>query len=319
VRQILPLILGLLIGVIGATLFTKSLPPAEGSVEETVEKTKAELKTAERRIAALEAQAEEDGRWVDKRGDSFKDRASKITRDLKEGRDVEVTELFNVFKPSARQLSPLLSRMRQLEMNNRYEASLGEYARAYGLNQDQLKVLENHLKERAELNAKRYVDVLTDDDSTFRDMAKLEEEMYFDDDLDAVMSSMLSGDELEAYRNDRLVENAERVQAEADRRVGRLDTLVGLDKGQKDSVFAIMARSSDHFDEQMQFEGLDNDSARVEPGQTRDEAVLAVLTEEQQQTYETKRDEQRQEIDEELGKLGLKMPEDWDYLEESGW
>ena len=53
-RPILPLVIGLLVGVAGAILFVQSMPPKEGSAEERVGKLEAELKRSENRVAALE-------------------------------------------------------------------------------------------------------------------------------------------------------------------------------------------------------------------------------------------------------------------------
>ena len=58
-KQVLGLILGLLIGVVGASLFQKSIPPEEGSAEEQLFEAQRELKKSQRR-----AKAEQDMRRV---------------------------------------------------------------------------------------------------------------------------------------------------------------------------------------------------------------------------------------------------------------
>src|SRR6478735_4476003 len=55
-RAVTILIVGLVIGGAGAVLFRESLPGAEGSAEERATRLELELKKAQNRIAALEAE-----------------------------------------------------------------------------------------------------------------------------------------------------------------------------------------------------------------------------------------------------------------------
>ncbi len=54
IRPLIPLVIGLAVGGVGATLFLQSMPGAEGSPEERANKLEVELKRAQNRIAALE-------------------------------------------------------------------------------------------------------------------------------------------------------------------------------------------------------------------------------------------------------------------------
>ena len=53
-RPLIPLVIGLIVGVAGAILFLQSMPPKEGSAEERADKLEVELKRANNRVAALE-------------------------------------------------------------------------------------------------------------------------------------------------------------------------------------------------------------------------------------------------------------------------
>ena len=55
IRALLPLVIGLVVGGVGATLFLESMPGGEGSPEARANKLEQELKQANNRIAALEA------------------------------------------------------------------------------------------------------------------------------------------------------------------------------------------------------------------------------------------------------------------------
>jgi hypothetical protein len=64
----------------------------------------------------------------------------------------------------------------------------------------------------------------------------------------------------------------------------------------------------------MQMEGLGDDRATLAQGQSRDEAILAVLRPEQRTIYENHRTSQRQRANDEMAEVGLKLPEDWDMF-----
>ena len=130
------------------------------------------------------------------------------------------------------------------------------------------------------------------------------------------MEGILHGDDAARYKEDRMVERVENVQAEADRKVQRLDGVVDLDEQQKDEVFLLMARGSPDFDPSMRMEGLTEDAPRLQPGQSRDEAVMDVLRPEQLELYEQHRQRQIETAEEEMRQLGLRLPADWDLWDE---
>jgi len=59
-KQFIGLILGLVVGIVGAVLFMQSLPSEEGSYEESTEQLAVALKKANMRIAAFEADGKTD-------------------------------------------------------------------------------------------------------------------------------------------------------------------------------------------------------------------------------------------------------------------
>src|SRR5678815_1335175 len=96
IRALLPLVIGLVVGGVGAVLFRDSMPGGEGSPEERANKLEVELKQANNRIAELEATNSEKhqpqgvlGRIVGGSKDSQRtlaDNARRIAEDIREGR-----------------------------------------------------------------------------------------------------------------------------------------------------------------------------------------------------------------------------------------
>jgi hypothetical protein len=175
-------------------------------------------------------------------------------------------------------------------------------------------VAELRTEAAAEAEAGRLREVTGRSDSTFAEYAKAMQGYRPLEGVDGFMENTLRGEELTQYKAERMAERVNRVQYEADRRVEQLHAVVSLDETQQDKVFALMARSSPDFDPGMQMEGLGDDRATLAQGQSRDEAILAVLRPEQRTIYEDHRASQRQQANEEMAEVGLKLPDDWDMF-----
>lgn len=310
-KQFAGLLIGLLVGVAGAILYTQSLPPEEGSLQEQTEMLQATLKKAETRIIALEGE----GR-TGKPGRTMRDNMRSIAEDIRAGRDVDLDRVFDAAKPWMRDLAPLFDRIRVRDQKRQFDTRIGEFSRKYNLTESQQEALAKKFEDQAEENARRFNEVVSSDHSGLEDLIRASREMEEGQDIDGLMESTLTGDDLAQYQEDRLHERVESVQNEADRKMQRLDNLVQLDEAQKDQVFGLMARGSDQFDPSMQFDGLEGDTTRLAPGQSREEAISAVLRPEQAQILENHRNQQRSEAEEDLRQLGLTLPHDWDLYDE---
>lgn len=309
-RQIAGVVLGLGFGIAGTFLFIRSLPPDEGSAEDRAEAAELELTRARTRVKELEAVAGGDGRQR-----TLADGAREIAEDMKAGRLVDVDDVFRTTKPWMRHFAPIFDRIRVRDQKRLFDTLAGEYTRKYGLTDRQQEALGNWFDETAERNGDRFSEVMESESSGLEDMIRASRDQSRADGLDAFMEQLLRGDALARYRDDRMLERVENVQAEADRKVQRLDAVVDLDESQKDDVFALMARGSVDFDPSMRIEGLGAEEVPL-AGQSRDEAVLAVLRPEQVDAYTEHRRRRMEAAEEELKQLGLRLPRDWDVFDE---
>ncbi len=314
-KNLLGLILGLAVGITGATLFQQSLPPEEGSNLEKLETAQQALKRAQSQIAALEAETG----TTSNRKNTVKDRARRIAEDIKAGREVSVDEVFGVFKPAMQDLSPLFNRIRIREEKQQLDAIANELVRKYDLTPSQQAALEKWVSTRAELNAEAFNAVFASETTTFRDIERVTNELRQDEGLDQFMEGVLQGESLDQFREDRMMQRVERVQNEADRNTTRLDDIVGLDEDQKDEVFLVMAQGARDFDPVMQFDGLGDNAPQLSPGEERRDAINGVLRPEQQQQLEDYQQEVRNDAEEDLRAIGLSLPESWDFYEEVGF
>ncbi len=308
-RTLAPLATGLAVGVAGTVLFRDSLPGAEGSPEQRAARLEVELKKAENRLAALEA----DGRR--RPGGTVSDRLRDIVADLRAGRPVTPDDLLRLTKPLMRDLEPFLERMRVRAEKDRIDSMVGELTRKYELTGPQQEALKQWFERKAEADAKAWIDLVASESTTLEDMIRATHDIRPDEGLDAFMETQLGGEKLTSFKAERMAERAERVQQEADRRVQRLDGLVGLDDAQRDQIFGIMARNSRDYDPTMQLEGIAGPIGAT-PGGNRQEAILSVLRPEQQQAYEAERQRRRDEAARELEAIGLTLPPNWDLFDD---
>lgn len=314
-RSILGIILGVIVGAIGAVLFTQSLPAKAGSVEARAEKAEFERQKAEQKIEALRAQLDPNRREATRR-----QAMDSIAQRIRSGRRVNLDDVFKgTMKPWMRDMAPLFDRGRVAGEKRQLNYLSGELTRAYGLDDGQQEALNVWLDRQAEANGDRISRVLDDPESGFIDFSKVVDErndsLRYSQDLDDFMARTLDTDTLATYQTDRLAERVERVQNEAEGRVQRLDSLVDLDEEQKDQAFAILAHSSEYFDPSMQFEGLENELSGLRPGMDANKGIEGILRPEQLQRLGDRQRERRADALSEFEELGLTPPQGWEEME----
>ena len=312
-KQVIGLALGFIFGFAAAFAYQKTAAPPEGSVEDELERVEHKLRVEEARAAEFEAR-------LNKRRvrDTSMDRARDLAQKLRDGEEVSLDDVFDMTKPMMRNLSPLIDRMRLVEQGEYFDTMAGELTRKYELSESQRVELKAFLQRRAEQNLAEYNAVIESDTSGLVDLIRtIDQDKNDVGGIDDFMEGTLSGEKLAAYREQRMDEKVKAVQSEADRNTERLDGIVGLSDEQRDEVFVLMARGADDYDPAMGFEGLEAGAGAVRFGQKaeRDDAFLKVLTAEQRVAFEEYKAAERLRAEEDMRKVGLTLPKDWDLLE----
>jgi hypothetical protein len=306
-RSILPLVIGLIVGVTGAILFSQSMPPKEGSAEERLGKLEVELQRANNRVTAFEGGDPNNRR---RPGQNVTDRLRDIAEDLRDGKPVSPDDVFRATQPLIRDLAPLFDRIRVRELQRQTDAKAGELARKYSLTPAQQASLKQWLDQNAAAEAKRYTDLISQDGTRLEDLAKAATDVKVENGLEKFMERTLSADRLAAFKSDQMMEKVARVQEEADRKVTRLDSIVSLDEAQRGQVFGVMARGAGDFDPAMRFEGIGPDSGSL-AGKSKQDAILSILRPDQREAYEAEQEKRRTRAREEMEAIGLTLPADW--------
>ncbi|MGC4016233.1 MAG: hypothetical protein QM755_17180 [Luteolibacter sp.] len=309
-RSFVPLVVGLLIGGAGVGLFVGSQPGEEGSPEARITKLEAELKSARNRVTELEAS----GR-TGRPGRDLTDGLRELTEDIRAGRPVSPDDIFQKFQPLIGALGPLFERIRVREAEKVADSLAGEMIRRYGLDPSQQETLKRWFQQKAEDDAKAWTELVSRKGTSLQDLEKAMRDVRPDRGLDSVMEPMLSGDKLAAFKNQRATEKAERVQQQADMRVERIDSIVGLDSTQRDQVFGIMARQSPDYDASLRLEGGAGEIASSSAGGSSEDATLAVLRPDQREKYLAEKQRRRESAAKDLESIGLSLPSNWDPLD----
>ena len=309
-RSAPPLVIGLVVGALGAGFFLTSRPGAEGSAEARVQQLEAELKRAQARIAALEETRPRSKRTP---AQTLFDRGREIAQRLREGRPVSSEDLYHAVQPLLRDFSPLFERIMMQQALREADTRIGELARVHDLSPGQQDTLKEWFRHKAEADQRRWSAIVSKDDSTYLDMIRTLRSIRPDDGLDQVMEGMLSGTRLEAFKAERLEQRAQRVQQYADLQVQRINDIVHLDAAQTDQLFGIMAQSSPHYDPSIRLEGATGELTPT--GLKPRDAMLTILRPEQRAAYEAERQRRFENISRDMKALGITLPDNWDELD----
>ena len=110
--------------------------------------------------------------------------------------------------------------------------------------------------------------------------------------VDDWAAANLSGDQAESYKAKRLTEKSEQITRSANAQLDGLDRELSLSEEQKDKVFNILVQTDRNYDASMKLEGIDA-TASVGEGQSRDEAIAAILSPDQKAKYDARQTERK--------------------------
>ena len=111
-------------------------------------------------------------------------------------------------------------------------------------------------------------------------------------------------------------ERAQSVEAEANRDLARLDSLVELSAEQQDALFPVLVRgANDYRDGEVDFSGMGEDSSALDRT-SRNAAVRRVLSPQQRRQIEERNAQETARAEQEMRRIGLSLPENWEDLQE---
>ncbi len=307
-KQVLGLVVGLIVGVVGGILFSKSLRPEPGSMQDQLEIAQEKLRRAERGLRSMEKHFH---RQQSMRDGGLRD----LARDFRDGKDISPDDLLATMKPWMRQMSPIFGRIRQINEEDWADAKASEWGRKYDLSDSEKAQLKAWFAEQGRIRQERLDEVIASDETGFVDLMRATEYSWKDaEGAESLMEGFLEGEERESFLAERLDERVRSVQQEADRNLQRLDNLVTLDDDQHEQLFGVLVRGSEDYRPEVKPEGFVGQETALDRA-GRDTAIREVLRPEQIQQLDQERDRRREEAEKELRRAGMVLPKDWDLLE----
>ena len=205
IRTFIPLVIGLLVGGVGAVLFQESMPGAEGSPKERADKLEHDLKQAQTRLAALEAG---DGPGKNSRGiferrnrGTASDGLRSIAERVRAGQPVTPEDIFRATKPWMRDVSPVFDLMRVRGQRKMFESMSGEIARKYDLTPEQQAALKEWFTSKSAEQAKQWNEMIASDNTRLVDFMRITQDQRPDEGIDSFMETVLTGEKLATFKN----------------------------------------------------------------------------------------------------------------------
>ena len=295
-------------GVTGGILFSKSLRPDPGSMQEKLEISEESLARSNRRLRAME-------KHVERMGGSGKGEFRRMARDFKEGKEVSFDDILGSAKPWMRQVAPVMERVRKVGEADWADARVSEWTRNYNLSEAEQEELKEYFAEQSRRNAERITEVIDSNESGFVDFVKATDNDWRDfNEVEEIMEGFLEGEELEKFQAESLEKRVKTVQNEADRKLKRLDDIVSLDDDQHSQLFGVLVRGAEDYRPEVKPEGFTGEETPLDRA-GRDAAIEAVLQPEQRAALQKHQAERTQKLAEQWEKYQLAPPKNVDALE----
>ena len=235
----------------------------------------------EKELAALKAEKEKDAEQPAEASSASADAKPDLGKILKDASPL-LKSLSSAFEPQRK------------EMVARFiDAQVQRLTEMVGLSPDQAATLRAHLEALDQENQQKMQNAMGKD-------MKLEDLMAMRRNggnnpqkaVDDWAAANLSGEQAEAYKTKRLAEKSEQITRSANAQLDGLDRDLSLSEEQKDKVFNILVQTDQNYDGSMKLEGIDA-TASVAAGQSREDAIAAVLSPEQKSKYDARQSERK--------------------------
>lgn len=232
----------------------------------------------EKELAALKAEKEKSAETASAPAEDGKPDLGKILKDA---------------SPLLKSLSSAFEPQRKEMVARFIDSQVQRLTEMAGLSESQAAALRSHLETLDKENQEKMQGAMGKD-------MKLEDLMSMGRNggnnpqkaVDDWAAANLSGEQAESYKAKRLTEKSEQITRSANAQLDGLDRELSLSEEQKDKVFNILVQTDRNYDASMKLEGIDA-TASVGEGQSRDDAIAAILSPDQKAKYDARQTERK--------------------------
>ena len=205
---------------------------------------------------------------------------------------LDIQRLLNDARPLLKTMALMFGNERK-KMAERMIRGMGErLAEQMGLTEEQTKDMIDHFLKLDEENFAK-IKAMLDRQLTVFDVFTVMKDMDPTKSMDDYVMTKLTDDQKKSWENRKLESKAEQLERTANWQLQRMEKL-NLDEGQKDQVFDILVKKNPNYDPTLSVAGLNAEST-VDANKSQEEAIAAVLREDQLAEYKAMQERQNAE------------------------
>lgn len=283
-KVILPLIAGLLLGgsSVYAWMYLRGQSEAESAFTEALQKRDADL--ARMKASLTEARSA---------ADSLRQRfdAAGLDADPVKENELDIQRLLNDARPLMKSLALMFGEQRKMMTEKWIRDMAGKLAAEMGLTEEQTNDMIAHFLKLDEENFAK-IKAMLDRKLTILDVFSVMKDMNPQKSMDDYVMTKLTDEQKKSWENRKLESKAQQLERTANWQLERMSKSLNLDETQKDQVFDILVKKNPQYDPALSVEGV-NAGVELDSGKSQDEAIAAVLREDQMADW-TKMQERQQ-------------------------
>ena len=283
-KVILSLTAGLLLGgsSVYAWMYLRGQSEAESAFTEALQKRDADL--ARMKASLTEARAAADS--LRRRFD-----AAGLDADPVKENELDIQRLLNDARPLMKSLALMFGEQRKMMTEKWIRDMAGKLAAEMGLTEEQTNDMIAHFLKLDEENFAK-IKAMLDRKLTILDVFSVMKDMNPQKSMDDYVMTKLTDEQKKSWENRKLESKAQQLERTANWQLERMSKSLNLDETQKDQVFDILVKKNPQYDPALSVEGV-NAGVELDSGKSQDEAIAAVLREDQMEDW-TKMQERQQ-------------------------
>lgn len=283
-KVILSLTAGLLLGgsSVYAWMYLRGQSEAESAFTEALQKRDADL--ARMKASLTEARSA---------ADSLRQRfdAAGLDADPVKENELDIQRLLNDARPLMKSLALMFGEQRKMMTEKWIRDMAGKLAAEMGLTEEQTNDMIAHFLKLDEENFAK-IKAMLDRKLTILDVFSVMKDMNPQKSMDDYVMTKLTDEQKKSWENRKLESKAQQLERTANWQLERMSKSLNLDETQKDQVFDILVKKNPQYDPALSVEGV-NAGVELDSGKSQDEAIAAVLREDQMADW-TKMQERQQ-------------------------
>lgn len=213
------------------------------------------------------------------------------TSPVKEG-EIDIQRLLNDARPLMKTLAIMFGKERAKLAERMITGIAERLAEEMGLTEEQTADMIAHFLKLDSANFEKIKEML-DKPITILSVFSAMQDMNPSKNMDEYVMTKLNDDQKKAWENRKLETKAQQIERTANWQLQRMEKL-NLDETQKDQVFDILVKKNPQYDASLAVEGLNAEST-FDAGKSQEEAIAAVLREDQMAEYTSMQERQNKE------------------------